>query len=46
MKIRIDDVVSAVTFLDGSVYIEIENQEHLNEVIEHLETMWEEFDEE
>jgi hypothetical protein len=45
MKIRIDDVVKTLMFIDGSIYLEIDNQEHLEEVIEHLETMWEVFEE-
>jgi hypothetical protein len=45
MKIRIDDVVKTLMFIDGSIYLEIDSQEHLEEVIEHLETMWEVFEE-
>jgi hypothetical protein len=45
MKIRIDEVVTTLMFIDGSIYLEIDSQEHLEEVIEHLETMWEVFEE-
>lgn len=38
MKIRIDDVVKTLMFIDGSIYLEIDSQEH-------LETMWEVFEE-
>lgn len=41
MKIRIDDVVGVVTIIEGAVYLEIEDKEHLEEVIQHLKEYWE-----
>ena len=43
MKIRIDEVVTMLMFIDGSVYLDIDSEEHLDEVLEHLESMRKEF---
>jgi hypothetical protein len=40
MKIRIDDVVGVVTIIEGAVYLEIEDKEHLEEVVQHLKECW------
>jgi hypothetical protein len=40
MKICISDVVTTVSIVDGGVYIEIEDKEHLEEVIQHLKESW------
>jgi hypothetical protein len=40
MKIRIDDVVGVVTIIEGAVYLEIEDKEHLEEVVQHLKEYW------
>ena len=40
MKICISDVVTAVSIVDGDVYLEIEDKEHLEEVIQHLKEYW------
>ncbi len=40
MKICISDVVGVVTIIEGAVYLEIEDKEHLEEVVLHLKECW------
>ncbi len=40
MKIRIDEVVQTMAFIDGSFYLEIDNEAHLEEVLNHLVEYW------
>ncbi len=40
VKIRIDEVVQTMVFIDGSFYLEIDNEAHLEEVLNHLVEYW------
>jgi hypothetical protein len=40
MQIRIDDVVGVISVVEGAIYLEIEDKEHLEEVIQHLKEYW------